>query len=32
MQVEILPGKELTNPPEVSFGLLMVTLTAKRKQ
>ena len=32
MQVEILPGKELTNPPEVSFGLLMVTLAAKRKQ
>ena len=25
MQVEILPGKELTNPPEVSFELLLVT-------
>ena len=32
MQVEILSGKELTTPPEVSFGLLMVTLGAKRKQ
>ena len=32
MQVEILPGKELTNPPEVSFELLLVTAVAKRKQ
>ena len=32
MQVEILPGKELTNPPEVSFELLLVTPVAKRKQ
>ena len=24
MQVEILPGKELTNPPEVSFELLLL--------
>ena len=32
IQVEILSGKELTTPPEVSFGLLMVTLVAKRKQ
>ena len=29
MQVEILPGKELTNPPEVSFELLLVTAVAK---
>ena len=26
MQVEILPGKELTNPPEVSFELLKVNV------
>ena len=32
MQVEILPGKELINPPEVSFELLLVTAVAKRKQ
>lgn len=32
IQVEILSGKELTTPPEVSFELLMVTLVAKRKQ
>ena len=32
MQVEILPGKELTNPPEVSFELLLVTTVVKRKQ
>ena len=32
MQVEILSGKELTNPPEVSFELLLVTAVAKRKQ
>ena len=32
MQVETLPGKELTNPPEVSFELLLVTIVAKRKQ
>ena len=32
MQVEILSGKELTNPPEVSFELLLVTPVAKRKQ
>ena len=32
MQVEILSGKELTTPPEVSFELLVVTLAAKRKQ
>ena len=32
MQVEILPGKELTNPPEVSFEMLLVTAVAKRKQ
>ena len=32
MQVEILPGKELTNPPEVSFELLLVTVVAKHKQ
>ena len=32
MQVEILSGKELTTPPEVSFELLVVTLVAKRKQ
>ena len=32
MQVEILPGKELTKPPEVSFELLLVTVVAKRKQ
>lgn len=25
MQVETLSGKELTNPPEVSFELLLVT-------
>ena len=32
MQVEILSGKELTTPPEVSFELQVVTLAAKRKQ
>ena len=32
MQVEILSGKELTNPPEVSFELLLVTTVVKRKQ
>ena len=32
IQVEILSGKELTTPPEVSFELLTVTLVAKRKQ
>ena len=32
IQVEILSGKELTNPPEVSFELLLVTAVAKRKQ
>lgn len=32
VQVEILSGKELTNPPEVSFELLLVTAVAKRKQ
>ena len=32
MQVEILSGKELTNPPEVSFKLLLVTTVVKRKQ
>ena len=32
IQVEILSGKELTTPPEVSFELLLVTLVAKRKQ
>ena len=32
MRVEIPSGKELTNPPEVSFELLVVTLVAKRKQ
>ena len=31
-QVEILSGKELTNLPEVSFELLLVTAVAKRKQ
>ncbi|MDD7220145.1 MAG: thioredoxin domain-containing protein [Clostridia bacterium] len=32
IQVEILSGKELTTPPEVSFELLLVTAVAKRKQ
>lgn len=32
MQVEILSGKELTNPPEANFGLLLVTIVIKRKQ
>ena len=32
MQVEILSGKELTNPPEVSFELLLVIAVAKCKQ
>ena len=32
IQVEILSGKELTTPLEVSFELLVVTLVAKRKQ
>lgn len=32
MQVGILSGKELTNPPEVSFELRKVTTVVKRKQ
>lgn len=30
MQVEILSGKELTNPPEASFGMLLKSYTWER--